>query len=153
MGSGRADVRLSVVLAGGLALVAALTALSILPQQPAQATVTVLNASKDNTLYEKADGSLSNGAGQYFFAGRTNQGVPESVRRGLIAFDIAASIPAGSTINSVTLTLYMSRSNSGQGNQPVALHRLLANWGESTSDAGGQEGAGDAAAIAADDQV
>jgi FtsP/CotA-like multicopper oxidase with cupredoxin domain len=130
-----------------LALAVALITFAVLSPGTTRAGVTVLNASKDNTLYEKSDGSLSNGAGSYFFAGRTTQGLGDSVRRGLIAFDVAASIPAGSTINSVTLALYMSRSNSGQSNQPVALHKLLADWGESTSNAGGQEGSGDSAAI------
>ena len=94
---------------------------------------------KDNTLYESANGSLSNGAGTGFFAGRTNQAV-ESIRRGLMAFDIAGNIPSGATISSVTLALNMSQTVSGP--QPVQLRRLLANWGEGTSVAGGNGGGG-----------
>lgn len=105
-----------------------------------RADVIILSAQKDNTLYESATGSLSNGAGEHFFAGRTNQGAGIDKRRGLIKFDIAASVPAGSTINSVTLTLRMSRTQAG--NTPVSLRRVLADWGEGTSQAGGQEGAG-----------
>ena len=105
-----------------------------------QATATT-TPSKDNTLYEHVSGSLSNGAGQHFFAGKTASGL---VRRGVIAFDTAGSIPAGSTIDSVSLTLNMSRTKFVTG-QTIALHRTLADWGEGTSVAvggGGGEGAG-----------
>src|SRR5678816_2736480 len=74
----------------------------------------------DTTLYSESD-TLSNGAGQYFFSGRTNQS-PAAVRRGLVRFDIAGAIPAGSIITSVQLTLYMSRSKPGT--DPVALYRV-----------------------------
>ena len=91
-----------------------------------------IGASKDNTLYQSASGNISNGAGQFFFVGRTNGG---SLRRGVVAFDIASSVPAGSTITSVSLTLHMSWT--GVGFRSVDLHRLLADWGEGSSNAGG----------------
>ncbi len=106
--------------------------------EPKQVT---LNPSKDNTLYQDASGALSNGAGQHFFVGNTNN---DSIRRGIIAFDIAGNIPAGATINSVTLTLNLSRTLSDSP-QPVALHKLLADWGEGASDASDNEGSGIAA--------
>lgn len=96
-----------------------------------------LTPSKDNTLYEDDAGSLSNGAGDYFFVGKTGNG---AIRRGVIAFDIAGHIPAASTIVSVTLKLNLSRASSGA--QPITLHRLLTDWGEGTSNAAGQEGSG-----------
>ncbi|UCE87149.1 MAG: multicopper oxidase domain-containing protein, partial [Deltaproteobacteria bacterium] len=105
------------------------------------ADVVTLEASKDNTLYEDASGSLSNGAGARLFSGATGN---VGVRRALIAFDVADSVPAGSTINSVTLTLYMSRSQRA-GTETFSLHRVLADWGEGTSVAPGQEGGGGAA--------
>jgi outer membrane biosynthesis protein TonB len=51
------------------------------PSSPvaAEPTQVTLSPSKDNTLYEDAAGSLSNGAGQHFFSGNTSAG---SVRRG-----------------------------------------------------------------------
>lgn len=104
----------------------------------AQQQVT-LTPTKDNTLYESATGALSNGAGSYFFAGRTGQ-ISGSIRRGLIAFDVAGSVPSGATILSVTLTLNMSKTPSGA--QSVSLHRVLADWGEGTSVAGQGEGGG-----------
>lgn len=106
----------------------------------ASADVVTLQASKDNTLYQDAAGSLSNGAGQHFFAGNNDNNLP---RRGVIAFNLS-SIPTGSTITSVTLTLYMSRSRAQ--NETVTLHRALADWGEGTSIASGEEGGGAPAA-------
>jgi spore coat protein A len=102
----------------------------------AGADVVTLAPTKDTTLYGE-DASKSNGAGDNFFAGHTNNG---SKRRGLVAFNVAGSIPAGATINSVTLTLRMSRTQAGSAS--VSVHRLLQDWGEGTSDAGGQEGTG-----------
>jgi len=102
----------------------------------ARADVVTLTPSKDNTLYESDTGSISNGAGMHFFAGDNATNVS---RRGVIAFDLA-TIPAGSTINSVSLQLHMSQTNSGP--LDISLHRLLADWGEGTSDAPGSEGGG-----------
>lgn len=85
----------------------------------------------DNTLYEDDAGAISNGAGQHVFTGRTNQG---DLRRGLFRFDIAASVPEKSAITGVTLQLHVSRSLPGT--DTIALHRVLASWGEGTSDAG-----------------
>ncbi|MBL8745728.1 MAG: multicopper oxidase domain-containing protein [Phycisphaerae bacterium] len=95
-----------------------------------------LRASHDNTLYEDGFGLTSNGKGQYMFVGVNGGSVK---RRGIIRFDVSA-IPPGSTITSVTLTMNMSRSNAGV--QSVALHRVLAGWGEGSSDAGAEEGSG-----------
>ena len=104
------------------------------------ASVTI-GPSKDNTLYEDPDKVVSNGAGQYFFAGQTALG---QTRRGLISFDIASSIPAGATIDSVRLSLNMSRTSSGD--EPVELRRVLADSSEGTTDADEEEGKGAAAA-------
>jgi hypothetical protein len=96
---------------------------------------------KDNTLIYSTDGSTSQGAGQHFFAGRTGQGSPTDLRRGLLAFDVSA-IPSGAKIGSVTLRLYLDRS-SDFADRNVALHRVLQDWGEGLSDGGGTEtGAG-----------
>jgi len=96
-------------------------------------------ASKDNTLYESATGALSNGSGEHFFAGRSNQ-VTGSIRRGLLAFNVAGSVPSGATITSAALTLSMSQTGPGSGT--VSLHRVLASWGEGPSLATGNEGGG-----------
>src|ERR1044072_1894072 len=104
------------------------------------ADVININPVKDNTLYEyvPADGDRSNALGLHFFTGETGMG---ELRRGVLAFDIAGNVPAGSTITSVTLTLNMSRTPSSTA-RTVELHKLLADWGEGTSVASGHEGQG-----------
>ncbi len=97
-----------------------------------------ISASKDNTLYESAAGAFSNGSGYHLFVGQNNHG---DARRTLLAFDVAGNIPAGATILSAKLTLYLSKTFKAS-EQTVALHRVLANWGEGASDATGEEGGG-----------
>jgi hypothetical protein len=106
-----------------------------------QAVTVELSADKDNTLYETANGDLSNGSGDYFFVGRSNQNVGFSIKRGLLHFDIS-SIPQGSSITDVTLEV---TSNPGNGATTITLHKVTTDWGEGTSDAPGQEGGGAAA--------
>lgn len=103
----------------------------------ATADVVMLAPSKDNTLYESVEGGLSNGKGDFIFAGMNGVGF---MRRAVIAFDLTSAIPVGSTINSVTLTLRMSRTSTGTVS--VTLQPLLADWGEGISDASGNEGGG-----------
>jgi hypothetical protein len=96
--------------------------------------------SKDNTLYEyvEVDGDRSNALGHHFFTGDI---VENELRRGVLAFDIAGSIPPGSTIIAVTLSLNMSRTLSNTA-RTTDLHKLLADWGEGTSMAPEPEGQG-----------
>ncbi|HVS18896.1 MAG TPA: DNRLRE domain-containing protein [Planctomycetota bacterium] len=125
-----------------LSLVRALAALSLTLSAAAQTQVQI-GASKDNTLYNAAAGNISNGAGEYFFVGRNAGMTAYPIRRGLIAFDVAAAVPAGALITSVELTLSMSTTIAGP--KATTLHRLLQDWGEGGSDAPGSEGAGDMA--------
>jgi hypothetical protein len=94
---------------------------------PARHRVITLAPSKDNTLYEIPDGSLSNGAGIHLFAGVTGSG---GLRRALLAFDVASQIPHGSHVTRAVLTL---SSAGGPGIAPMSLHRVTANWGEGAS--------------------
>lgn len=55
----------------------------------------------------------------------------------MLLFDIVGSIPAGSTINSVSLTLTVVAVPSGGINSTFDLNRLSASWGEGT---GGDHG-------------
>jgi hypothetical protein len=105
----------------------------------ANATIISITPSKDNTLYEydPAEGDHSNGAGFHFFAGENGMG---ELRRGVLAFDVAGTVPAGSTITAVTLSMNMSMTPAGA--ETVELHKLLADWGEGTSHAPGGEGDG-----------
>lgn len=107
------------------------------------ADIVTLTSQRDNTLYEDPDGSVSNGAGSAMFAGR-NSAPADSVRRAVLAFDVAGAIPAGSTIQSVTLALSNSAANVDDA--AVSLHRVLSDWGEGTSVASGGGGSGGPAA-------
>lgn len=97
-------------------------------------TVTI-EPSKDNSMFSEADDS--NGQGLYLFVGRTNT---PSNRRALLAFDLAAAIPAGATIESASLSLTMNKTNVGA--QSISVHRLGKDWGEGASDAVANEGKG-----------
>jgi hypothetical protein len=104
---------------------------------------------KDNTMYEESD-TLSNALGEHFFSGTNNGGAsaPADARRGLLAFAISDSIPAGAVIDSVALVLNLSKKAPFvAGNSAVSLHVLLADWGEGTSIAnlGPGEGGGGSA--------
>jgi hypothetical protein len=118
------------------------SALALAAAATASADTVSLQAKKDTTLYSEADNS--NGGGQHLFVGTTDHG-GGAYRRILISFDVAASIPAGSTIQSASLTLHLSKLGT-QGGVQVHLHRDLAGWGEGTTIAGGQEGRGGTAA-------
>jgi FtsP/CotA-like multicopper oxidase with cupredoxin domain len=108
------------------------------PCSGAPVTVT-LGSRRDNTLYEIAAGDLSNAAGQRFIAGKNQNGLR---RRGVVAFDVDSSVPSGAVVQSVSLTLRLALGGGSTGNQNVALHRTLADWGEGTSVAGGDESNG-----------
>lgn len=133
----------------GVAALALLAGIILTDSQPAAAATAVINPSKDNTLYEYVQagtctetpepfGDCSNGAGTRFFAGTTDR---NRIRRGVLAFNIAGSIPAGSTITSVSLSMNMTRAATNTA-RIIELHKLLADWGEGASDAPGQEGKG-----------
>jgi len=107
----------------------------------AAADVVSIEAAHDSTVYAE-DGTLGNGAGEHLFTGLTQDGFE---RRGLVQFDVAAAIPAGSTITAVTLELDLSRTRTAD--LEVGLHRVLAAWGEGTSDAPLEEGGGAPASI------
>jgi hypothetical protein len=99
---------------------------------------------KDNTLIQATNpaAQLSNGLGD-ISVGRTNQDGQQpptvSIRRGLVAFDIASHVPPGSIITGVTLAM---RDVMGQnGDQAVELHRVLQDWGEGRSFQNGGMGA------------
>jgi hypothetical protein len=96
----------------------------------ASADIITIVADRDNTLFSES-GSTSNGSGQFAFAGETNN---TTERRALFHFPLTA-IPANATISQATLTLNVSQAGAVTGNLDV--HRLLADWGEGTSDSGG----------------
>lgn len=112
---------------------------------PTLGDTVVLEPEKDTTIYSE-NNALGNGAGVSFHVGKTSgstndSGVVTDVRRALIAFEIENSgIPAGSTIDTVMLTLEANRTRAPSSD--ISLHRISSNWGEgtaaSTSSGGGQ---------------
>jgi hypothetical protein len=112
------DLRRTLILAG-LAIAGAVA-------QVDAGTVSIAPG-RDVTLIESTDGTKADGQGPHFRAGRTNQG-SFSIRRGLLAFDVAGALPQGARIVGVTLILHMSGSNVSQ--DLVSLHRVIDDWGE-----------------------
>src|SRR5437762_12293892 len=110
----------------------------------ASANVISITPSKDNTLYEydAAEGDHSDGAGFHLFAGENGMG---ELRRGVLAFDVAGSIPAGSMITAVSLTMNMSMTPTGA--RTLELQQLLADWGGGTSHVPMGEGDGAPASL------
>ncbi|MEA5470910.1 DNRLRE domain-containing protein [Spirulina sp. 06S082] len=109
-------------------LIAFLTATSIAPVSAQESQI--FSPSQDNTLIESVTGDISNGQGEMFFVGRTNQ-PKESLRRGLLAFDLSDRLPSNAQITAASLTLTVMRSP--QGDYPIELHRVLKDWGEGES--------------------
>ncbi len=120
-------------------LIKTLILAGILSTTSLHADTTTLSPTKDNTLYESNDGTLSNGGGFYLFAGTT---AGNDKRRAVLHFDLS-SIPAGSTVNSANLVLQMDKTIAGAAT--VNAHRLLADWGEAGSVGSRGEGGGGSA--------
>jgi len=106
-----------------------------MPQLFSQTQELDLDAIMDNTIYE--EGELSNGAGDYFFTGTTKLG---ENRRALVKFDLASDVPEGITIDSAALILTPSKVKTF--GTEVTVYKVLAEWGEGTSNAVGEEGQG-----------
>jgi hypothetical protein len=100
----------------------------------ASAGLLVVNPSKDNSIY--AENNNSNATGD-LFVGPTLGLQSTILRRALVYFDVS-SIPAGSTINSVTLRLSPVIAGPNSGADVLSLHPLSASWGEGTSFASGK---------------
>lgn len=105
----------------------------------ASADVLHLTAVRDNTLWNDAAGAVSNGSGPVMIVGRSGGTSTAPIRRGLVRFDLAAALPAGSVIHSAQLVLANPSGNVGPRN--VRVHRVLADWGEGTSNTSSGQGA------------
>lgn len=91
-----------------------------------------LNPVQWNTLIESTSASnqLTTGQGD-IYVGRTNQAASVSIRRGLIEFNIAGSIPSDATITGGSLT--MCDVLGSNGSQTISLYDVLQAWGQGTS--------------------
>jgi spore coat protein A len=112
----------------GKTIIIIFTLLFVLSSSQTFAATTTINPSMDNTLAEELPNN-SSGDCDSIFAGMTDNNV---ARRALLQFDIATAIPAGSTINSVTLTMSVTRGS----NHPdiiMTLHPVTLAWAEAAS--------------------
>lgn len=103
----------------------------------ASAEVVSIVSDRDATLYQDDLGGLANGSGQWMFAGTTAM---ERLRRAVLRFDVAGSVPAGAIITGASVRLNMDRGISGGAF--MTLHKVSSNWGEGASVALGEQGAG-----------
>lgn len=94
-------------------------------------------ADRDNTMFQGSNNS--NGRGAHLYAGLTGAAGGESLRRALIRFPTSA-IPAGATLTSASVTLRVTKQIAQDFN--FGLHKMTADWGEGTSNAGEPGGLG-----------
>ena len=74
---------------------------------------------KDNSIYSGfPDNSNAKGL---LYTGLNNDGT--NIKRSLLDFDVAAAVPAGATINSVTLKMTVYRNNNGGTTAPQPSYR------------------------------
>ena len=115
-----------------------LVLVAFLMATPVAAETVTIEARRDATLIEHPEGAQANGSGPAFFVGRTSQS-KNSVRRGLLWFDVAAAVPEDALIEEARLTLHMTPSNEAVAE--LRLRRLQADWGEGASASSGGSGA------------
>jgi hypothetical protein len=110
------------------------------PAAATEQTTYQFTPSADTTLYADIAGldrhwdDVSDGQGESLWLSTTGGGV---LRRSLLRFDLQ-SIPAGQRVVSATLSLYELRAQDAHA---VTVHRVLAPWGEGSSN-GGASGVG-----------
>jgi hypothetical protein len=97
-----------------------------------------LHPVKDNTLFEDPIGTVSSGAGNAVFAGRTGSNGGGWKLRALVKWDVAAAVPAGSVITSASLKMTLIAEHSA--GHTVTVHKVLADWGEAGSNGFGGNG-------------
>lgn len=126
--------------AGVLALAGGLPAGGIYKIVPLQTVNTTLTPSQDNTIFSEnppgpppaITGYPSDALG-YLYVGRTGPNYGPYLRRALVAFDVAAQVPAGTVIQSAQVSMYLNRPGPASEGTSLALHRLNETWGEGTS--------------------
>lgn len=105
----------------------------------ASADVVTLTAVADGTLWNDPAGATANGSGPVMIVGRAGSTSSAPLRRGLLRFDVASALPAGSTVHSAQLVLAFTSGNTGARN--LEVHRVLASWGEGASSTASGQGA------------
>ena len=111
--------------------------LAVLGLDAAHAGTVSIPSSRDNTLFQDAEGDTSNGSGPACFAGNNSQ---DRARRALVRFDLAGFLPSDAYVDAVVLTLDAS-SAPDTITRWISVHRVLADWGEAGSSSSGGGGA------------
>ena len=111
----------------------AAAALALTGMQAFGATATI-NPSQDNTVAQELSEN-SSGTCDRIFAGMTAN---NDARRALLQFDLS-SIPDGSTINSVTLSMRVDQGGQNQ-TATMTLYRVNTAWGEGSNGCGPKGG-------------
>lgn len=93
-----------------------------------QTSIHEVTSSLDNTIFK--DLELSNGLGEYIFAGTTKDGV---IKRALVQFDLTDALPTGTMVDSALLILFPDKVKPGS--TVVTAFRLTTEWGEGSSKA------------------
>lgn len=106
-------------------------------------TTVSLSPIMDNSIFSEQTGNAS-GAGRLYI-GQNNAG---NNRRALLQFDLS-SIPAGSVITSVSLSINVDQAPPGSTVSTQNLHPITTAWGEGLSNGSGGGGVG-ATAVAPD---
>ena len=107
---------------------------------PASADVVAIPASQDATLFGASSANNNSSSGPGMFVGSDGQSRP---KRGLIEFNIPASIPAGSTITSASLSLVLGQvAGSDTTARTIRLFDVTTNWAGGTNGTTGFPGPG-----------
>lgn len=129
-------------LLGCWCVIASLAALSAF----ANAGTATLTPIKDNTLIENPGGGASNALNEGIYSGRSGPLAGGARFRAVLAFDLSG-IPQGTSITNASLNLTLLQFSTNF-DQVHSLHRMLADWGEGTSNGagggGGEPTSGDA---------
>lgn len=94
-----------------------------------------VTATQDNTIFKNLE--LSNGAGQFIFAGTTRDGV---TKRALVKFDLDSKLPEDALVDSARLIMVPIKVKPGSAT--LVAYLLGTEWGEGASAASDGDGKG-----------
>ncbi len=115
----------------------AVLAALLIPSITASAAVITLVPSRDTTLFAE-NPDLNLGASDLIAGTTGRNGV---IARSLLYFNIASSIPAGSTITDVTFRDKIIRQSQAGADSAYELHRFLKGWTEGSGTGNGSSAA------------
>src|SRR5215472_14940992 len=112
----------------------------ITSSQPAHATVIVIPALQDATLFGASAANNNSSSGPGMFVGDDGMNNP---KRGLIEFNIPAFVPAGATITGASLSLVLGQVAGADATpRTIRLFDVTTNWAGGTNGTTGFPGPG-----------